>query len=146
MILALLALAAAALSIDGPGTTPITAAQFAALPRATAEWTVHGEHLTCIGPWLIDVVAAAGVPTGDKVRGPALTTLIVATGSDDYRAVFTLGEIDRTLGNAPVLVAEKCNGAALPDGTAPLRLIPGKDLRGARGVRGLVRLTITRLP
>jgi len=140
------AFAAAALAVTGPETVPLTAAAFAALPRTAVEWTVHDEKFSCTGPWLIDVVAAAEVPTDDKVRGEALATLVVATGADGYPAVFTLAELDRTLGNAPVVVAERCNGAPLTDGAGPLRLVPARDKRGARGVRGLVRLEIDRLP
>ena len=146
MIAALAAFAAAVLAVDGPGTMPVTEAQFATLPRASATWTVHDKALACTGPALIDVLAAAGVPTGDQVRGAALTTIVVASGADGYRAAFTLGELDRTLGSAPIVVAERCNGAALPNGDGPYRLIAPSDRRGARGVRALVRLTVTPLP
>ncbi len=146
MIGAIAVLAAALLAVDGPGTVQPTAAQLAALPRTSVDWTVHGKALHCTGPWLIDVLAAAGVATGDAVRGTALTTLVVATGHDGYRVAFTLGELDRTLGNTPVVVGERCDGVALADGDGPYRLIPARDLRGARGVRGLVRLTVTALP
>lgn len=128
----------AVLTVEGAASTPLslTAAEFAALPRTSVRWTLHGKAMTCKGPWLADVVARAGAPSGEAVRGPALSTVIVATAGDGYRAVFALGELDHMLGNAPVIVADECDGQPLA----------AADQRGARSVRQLRRLTITALP
>lgn len=90
------------LTVDGAVPRPalFDAAAFAALPHASATATIHGTMLTCTGAWLADVVAAAGVPTGEAVRGPGLATVVVARAADGYRVVFSLGEIERSLGRA----------------------------------------------
>ena len=41
------------------------------------------------------------------------------------------------LGNAPVIVADRCDGAALTDANGPVRLVAAGDKRGARSVRQL---------
>jgi hypothetical protein len=56
--------------------------------------------------------------------------------------VFSLGEVERTLGNGRLLVADKCDGKALADGDGPVRIVAVGEKRGARSVRGLVRLTL----
>lgn len=136
------------LIIDGgvPKPQTLSEADFKALPRTQAKWTVHGKTMTCEGPWLIDLLARVGVPTGDDVRGPALATLVIASASDGYRAAFTLGELDHKLGNAAIIVTDRCDGAALPASDGPLRIVAMADQRGARSVRSLVRLTLVQAP
>ena len=136
------------LTIDGVGAKAVTldAAAFAELPHATATTTIHDARLTCSGVWLADLAAAAGVATGDLVRGPALATVVVARAADGYRVAFSLGEIERSLGHSSVLVADRCNGAVLPDADGPWRLIVAGDTRGARSVKALERLSIVAVP
>jgi hypothetical protein len=60
--------------------------------------------------------------------------------------VFTVGELDHLLGNAPVIVADKCDGVTLPEADGPVRLVAAGDRRGARSVRQLDRLNIVEIP
>ncbi len=139
--------AAIVLSVDGtPAPLSFTTAEFAALPRARVTWAVHDRKAVCEGPWLIDILARAGLPTGEAVRGKLLSTVVVATGRDGYRAVFTVGELDPMLGNAPVVIADRCGGAALSDADGPVRIVVASDRRGARSVRQLARLSVTEVP
>ncbi len=138
---------ATVLAVDGAVARPLVldAAGLAALPRAQVTATIHGVFLACSGAWLADVLAAAGVPAGEAVRGPALALAVVARAADGYRAVFALGEVDRSLGRARILVADRCNNAPLAD-DGPLRLIVAGDLRGARSVKALNRLSVVAVP
>lgn len=131
------------LTIDRPSGDPIalTAADLAAMPRSTAARDDHGRRIACEGVALTALLARAGLPSGNDVRGPALTTLVVATARDDYRVAFTLGELDPALGNTAALVADRCDGQPLDAQAGPLRLIVPDDRRGARSVRQLHRLT-----
>jgi len=107
------------LTVEGaPTSLQLTAAVIAAMPHNTVSWTVHDKQLTCAGPWLADVLARAGVPSGEVVRGTASSTVVAATGADGYRAAFTIGELDYLLGNAPVIVADQCDGKPLQMRTA----------------------------
>jgi hypothetical protein len=100
---------------------PFDAATCAALPAATATLTAHGISQQCTGVWLRDLAAAAGAPSGEAVKGPALVMTVVAEAADGYRVVFSLGEIDARPGNAATLVADHCGGKPLGDG--PVRLV-----------------------
>lgn len=133
------------LVVDGAvaGARSFAPADLLALPRATAERDDHGLRIACEGVALIDILARAGLPGGDAVRGPALSTVIVATARDGYRVAFTLGELDRALGNLKVIVADRCHGKPLDAMAGPFRLLVPGDKRGARSVRQLERLTIT---
>lgn len=134
MLFAALAAAAIAVPFDAPTR--------AALPPASATLTAHGESHQCTGVWLRDLVAKAGAPAGDAVKGPALSMTVLAEAQDGYRIVFSLGELDAKLGNAPVLVADKCDGKPLAEGDGPVRLVAQGEARGARSVRQLVKLTV----
>jgi len=136
-----------ALTIDGASRAMrLTMGALAAMPRTTVSWTVHGRTVSCAGPWLTDVLAGAGAPTGEAVRGVELTRIVIATGADGYRVAFTLGELDHRLGNAPVIVADQCDSKPLSDADGPLRLVAAADQRGARSVRRLVRLSFVQPP
>ena len=57
-----------------------------------------------------DLLHRAGVPEEENLRGAAMTTYVVAEGSDGYRAVFSLAEFDPETSDSEVVVADKMNG------------------------------------
>lgn len=137
MLLGALLMASAA-----PQRIDITPDLIAGLPRQQVTLSHHEETLRCEGPLLADVVAKAGLPSGDSVRGAALRTAIVARAADGYSVLFSLGEIDPRLGNDQIILADRCDGKSLDADTGPYRLaIPG-DKRGARSVRQLIAIEI----
>jgi hypothetical protein len=139
-------LAALLLAAATPAELPIDKATLARLPAASARLTAHGKTEQCDGVWLADLAAAAGLPGGEALRGPALTTFIVAEARDGYRVAFTLAEIDPKLGAHQVLVASACAGKPLADADGPLRLVVPGEARAARSVRQLQRLRVVNLP
>ena len=143
----MLPLAIAAVVAGAPTEIAIDAATRAALPPAHATFTAHGKSHSCSGVRLADLLARAGVPAGEAIKGAALTTVVVADAADGYRVVFSLGELDAHLGKATVIVADRCDGAPLAAGDGPLRLVVTGDARGARSLRQLERLaTVTLAP
>lgn len=146
MILSALALLAAAQSVGQPTSLPLDAATLARLPAASATLVAHGQSHVCTGVWLADLAATAGLPAAEALRGPALTTLIVAEAADGYRVAFTLAELDAELGKRSVLVANTCDGKALGEADGPLRLVVPGELRAARSVRQLRALRVVALP
>ena len=76
------------------------------------------------------------------MRGKALSGYIVATGSDGYRAVLALAEIDPSFHPGEVLVADAMNGKPLDAHSGPFKLVVTEDKRPARSVRNLVSLEL----
>jgi DMSO/TMAO reductase YedYZ molybdopterin-dependent catalytic subunit len=144
MIAAALALLAAAAA--QPASLPLDATTLGKLPAARATLTAHGQSHACTGVRLADLAAAAGLPAGEALRGPALTTMIVAEAADGYRVAFSLAEIDPKLGNHKVLVANACDGKALGEADGPLRLVVPGEVRAARSVRQIKALRVVALP
>ena len=144
MIAAALALLAAAAAQTA--SLPLDATTLVKLPAANATLTAHGQSHACTGFWLADLAAAAGLPAGEALRGPALTTLIIAEAADGYRVAFSLAELDPKLGNHPVLVANACDGKALDESDGPLRIVVPGEVRAARSVRQVRALRVVTLP
>lgn len=114
------------------------------LPRKTV--TVHNQHAnadeTYEGVALSDLLAKYGAPLGNELRGKALAYYVVATGSDGYKAVYALAELEPSFHPGDVIVADTMDGKPLDTRTGPLRLVSTEDRRPARGVRNLVRIEV----
>jgi hypothetical protein len=140
MILTLFLVAAATaqsdatLSVTGhvPQPQALKTGDLARLPRAKVA--------AYEGVWLHDILTKAGFAPGADQPG-----YVVASGADGYRAVFSLGEVDPTITDNQVLVADKVNGQPLSGRDGTFRLVSVKDIRGVRGVRQLAKLEVVLL-
>ena len=153
-------LACAAASAAGPSTsvvvagavdkpTTFTAATLQALLQVTqtdtfASGSTPQTH-TWSGPTLWNVLAATGVQTTPGVKNDILDRYVLATGTDGYRVVFSLGELDPAFGNRASLAAtqETIGGKTAPlagDGFA--RATAPGDVKGGRYVSNLASLTV----
>jgi hypothetical protein len=112
----------------------------------TATYTAGGTPVTdtYTGVSLWTLINDAGLLTDPTIKNDVLHDVVVATGSDGYQAVISLGEIDPAFGNQPDLVAYTDTGGQLgahgADGFARL-VVPG-DLAGGRYVSNLVSLQV----
>ncbi len=95
---------------------------------------------------LRSVLTKLGTPSGGDVRGQEMGDYVVAEGSDGYKAVFSLAELDADLGGTQVLIADKMDGHALDAHDGPLRLVVPADKRPARWVRMLKEIGVLRVP
>jgi hypothetical protein len=140
--------ASATLSVTGDLPTPLklTLADLAAMPRQTVKVAnPNGGDYTFEGVSLSEILKRAGAPNGGSLRGNALVSYILAKASDGYQVVFTLGEIDASFGNTPILIADRRDGAPLTGNQGSLRLVVPNDHEGARSVRMLETLEFVRL-
>jgi hypothetical protein len=114
------------------------------LPRKTV--TVHNPHAnadeTYEGVELSDLLAKYGVPLGKDLRGAALSYYVVAKGSDGYKAVYALAELDPSFHPGDVILADTMDGKPLDEHAGPFRLVSTEDKRPARGVRNLVSIEL----
>jgi len=116
------------------------------LPRQILK--VYNEHEkkqeTYQGVPLAEILKRAGLPQGEELRGPALATYVRAEGADGYAVVFSLAELDSSIQDSGVLVADTLDGRPIPDKLGPLRLIVPHDKRPARWVRMLQSITVVK--
>jgi hypothetical protein len=120
------------------------------LSSLTATYTAAGSPVTdsYTGVRLWDLLTDAGGVTVTSAKNDVLSKYVVATGSDGYKAVFSLGAIDPNFGAQPVTVAYADTGGQLgPNGTDGLaRMVVPGDLAGGRYVSDLVSLDVKSLP
>jgi DMSO/TMAO reductase YedYZ molybdopterin-dependent catalytic subunit len=101
--------------------------------------TVGGSTYTGVSFW--DLLNGIGIVTDPAVKNDILGMYVVATGSDGYRAAFSLGELDPAFGNEPDIVAYSVNGTLLTD-NGFARIVVPDDVRAGRFVSNLVSLEV----
>lgn len=138
----------AALVVQGdvPAPLSLSSEDLAKMPRATVSMPgADGKQVVYDGVPLREILQKAGAPFGDKLRGKALTTYVLAMAHDGYQVAFTLGELDPQFGNQNVLVADRRDGQPLAGKQGPFRLVCPNDHEGARSVRMLETLHVVQL-
>jgi hypothetical protein len=125
----------------------LSAATLAGLPRR--EVTVDEEHggtATYSGVDLGAVLARAGLPQGEGMRGRSLAAYAVVVASDGYRVVFALPELDPAFTDRLVLLADRRNGQPLDATLAPYRIVVPGEKRHARWIRNAVEIDVEAVP
>jgi DMSO/TMAO reductase YedYZ molybdopterin-dependent catalytic subunit len=125
-------------------TIAITADTLAALPRQAVALRVHGREHVFEGVALADVLAQAGAPLGARLRGDAMSTIVIVTAQDGYAVAFSLAELDPAMRNTAALLVDRMDGAPLPPEDGPFRLAIEGDARAARSVRMVRAIRIER--
>ena len=95
-----------------------------------------------VGALLTDVLNAAQPQFDPTVKNDFLRFWAEATGSDDYAAIVSWGEIDPNFGGRQVLLAYQEDGNDLCS-AGPRLVVPG-DLRGGRYVSNVVKVKLGR--
>lgn len=138
--------APAVLKIGGGVTTPLTLslADLKGMPRKTLKVINPHDKKTEVyeGVLLSDLFQKAGAPMGHQLRGSAMTTYVAAEGSDGYRVIFSMAELDSDFADSDAIVADTLDGAPLGANEGPFKLVVPHDKRPARWVRMLQSLTI----
>ena len=104
-----------------------------------------GTAFTGFSMW--DLLNRSGIITNPSVKNDILGKFVIATGSDGYQAVFSLGELSPSFGNQADLVAY-ANAPGNPlstDGFVRL-VVPGDSAKAGRYVSNLVSLQVVSAP
>lgn len=113
-----------------------------ALPATTQ--TVGGSSYTGVSLWTL-LNTVTGLKGDATAKNPTLAMYAVATGSDGYKALVSLGEIDPGFGNRTALVAYSVGGAGLGS-TGVARLVVPGDTKLGRSVSNLVAIEVFAAP
>lgn len=121
----------------------LSPADFRALPHTSI--TVHNSHTntseTYSGVLLATLLEKVNAPIGKELRGEAMTSYLIATGSDGYSVVLSLAEVDPSFHAGQVLVADTRDGKPLRK-SGPFQLIVPDDKRPARWVHNLDSISL----
>ncbi len=125
----------------------LSLADFRALPHVTVK--VNNGHSntmeTYSGVPLDTLLEKVNAPLGKELRGKAMTSYVIASGSDGYSVVLSLAEVDPNFRDAQVLVADTREGQPLGS-SGPFQLVVPGDKRPARWVRNLISITLQHAP
>lgn len=127
-------------SVSGAVTAPrsFDLAALQALPSVTR--VVGGVSYQGVSFWDL-LNSAVGIPVTPGVNNDILGKYVVATGSDGYRALFSMGELNTNFGNQPDIIAFAADGVPLTGNGFARIVVPGDDRRG-RWVSNLVSLEV----
>jgi hypothetical protein len=128
--------------LDGKSIT-LTPDDLAAMPHKTV--SVYNEHTKAnekySGVSLVKLLAKVNVPLGEKVRGKLFMTAVIAEGTDKYRVLYALAEVDPSIHTGDVLVADMMDGQKLgKDGM--FKMVSTEEKRPARWVRNLTEISV----
>jgi DMSO/TMAO reductase YedYZ molybdopterin-dependent catalytic subunit len=125
-------------------TVTLTAADIAALPHVTLTVSVESKTHTYEGVPLTDILARVVAPEGKALKGIDLTDVVLVTAKDNYAVALSLADTDPMVRKDQIILADKSDGAPLPDGLGPYRLVVEGDQRGARMARMVVSIALLR--
>jgi DMSO/TMAO reductase YedYZ molybdopterin-dependent catalytic subunit len=129
-----------------PRPLTLNASDIAALPHQMVTTEGRGGIVRYEGVPLIEILKRAGAATGEALRGPELAKYVLVSGADGYRTVFALAELDAAFTDRVVILADKRDGAPLPDTAAPYQIIVPGEKRPARWVRQVVAIDVMEAP
>ena len=128
--------------IDGKSIT-LTPEEFATLPHKTVSvFNAHSKvNEKYSGVPLTELLSKVGVPLGEQVRGTLFLTGIIAAGTDNYQVLYALAEVDPSIHNGDVIVADSVDDHKLGKDGA-FKMVSTEERRPARWVRNLTSITV----
>ncbi|MEE6129553.1 molybdopterin-dependent oxidoreductase [Chryseobacterium arthrosphaerae] len=89
-----------------------------------------------------DILAKAGAPSGKALHGENISKYLLAKCTDGYQVLFSLAELDASIADKNVIVADTVDGKPLPELKGPLRLIAEGEKKPARSSYQLEALVV----
>jgi DMSO/TMAO reductase YedYZ molybdopterin-dependent catalytic subunit len=123
---------------EGGKVGPLAAQDWEKLPRQKVEV----KDVRYEGVSLAEVLRFAGVPFDGHLRGPRVANYVLIEAADGYRATFALAEIDPSLTEKVVLLADRQDGKPLSESAGPYRIVVPDDKIHSRWVRQVTRITV----
>lgn len=109
-----------------------------AMPATTI--TVGGNTYTGVSFWDL-LNTSVGISTNASIKNDLLDMYVVATGTDGYKSVFSMGELSSAFGNQPDLIAYQMNGVDLTS-SGFARLVVPNDVKQGRWVSNLASIEV----
>ena len=129
-----------------PISVPLDAPSRATLQRHPVPVPGDGRTLQCEGVALSALLQVSGAMPDTPLDAAHLDRYVLVSARTGERAVFSLGELDPTLGTRAVYLLDRCDGAPLDDDDGPLRLLVADDTRPARSLRQIDAITVVAAP
>ena len=129
----------------GEVLTPLTltVSDLASMPRTTASSKdTQGVMHNYSGVAIAELLNKAGVTTGKQLRGKNMAKYLLVSCADAYQVVFSLAELDSSITDRVVILADQEEGKPLATGVGPFKLIVPGEKKPARNCFQVTTLTI----
>lgn len=123
------------LKVDGEVLNPLefTLSDLSKMPRKEASLKdKDGKVHIYSGVPLQDILLKAGVPTGKELHGENLSKYLLVKCTDGYQVLFSLAELDSSIADKNIIIADVMDGKALPESKGPLRIVAEGEKKPAR--------------
>lgn len=133
------------LKISGEVATPLAlqASDIAGFPHVQVKAEDRdGKIHTYDGVPVFELLKKAGVTLGGQLRGENLVKYALVRAADGYEVLFALPELDPDYSARTIILADKADGAALPAGTGPYRIVVPEEKKPARWIREVREIEI----
>jgi hypothetical protein len=136
------------IQVSGEGILPITITKpmFADMKQVVVMAKAHDEKVhRYSGVTIAEILDKAGVALGDSSQLKTVTSYILVTAADGYRAIYTLAEIDPLFAGRSIIIAnrEDKKPLAAEDGLFQV-IVPGEKKHG-RWVRQVIGIQIVQV-
>jgi DMSO/TMAO reductase YedYZ molybdopterin-dependent catalytic subunit len=132
-------------AVETPGTYTLSTLQGLPPTTETVTYLAAGVPVTATftGVSIWTLLSDAGILTDPAIKNDILNYSLLATGSDGYEAIFSLGELDPMFGGTgePDLIAYLQDGAPIGADGFARAVVPGDNF-GGRYVSNLVSLQV----
>ena len=89
-----------------------------------------------------DILAKVGAPSGKELHGENISKYLLAKCKDGYQVLFSLAELDASIADKNVIVADTMDGKPLAESKGPLRIVAEGEKKPARSSYQLESLVI----
>ncbi|EQB90960.1 molybdopterin-dependent oxidoreductase [Elizabethkingia anophelis] len=94
---------------------------------------------------LQDILLKAGVPSGKELHGENLSKYLLVKCTDGYQVLFSLAELDSSIADKNIIIADSVDGKPLPDAKGPLRIVAEGEKKPARSSYQVAALVIGKI-
>jgi hypothetical protein len=136
---------AQSITISGEGITPltITKGMFADMRQVVLMAKAHDEKVhRYSGVTIADLLTKAGVLLGDSAKKHTVTSYIIVTAADNYKAIYTMAEIDPLFANRSIILADREDKKALPVHDGPFQIIVPGEKKHGRWIRQVTGIQV----
>jgi hypothetical protein len=139
---------AQSVTISGEGITPltITKGMFADMKQVVVMAKAHDEKVhRYSGVPIADLLTKAGVMLGDSAKKHTVTSYIIVTAADNYKAIYTLAEIDPLFAGRSIILADREDKRALPAENGPFQIIVPGEKKHGRWIRQVAGIEVVQV-
>jgi len=134
------------ISGEGINSFTLTKGNFADMKQVVIMAKGHDEKVhRYSGVTMADILTKAGVTLGDEAKRKTVSSYIVVTAADNYKAIYTLAEIDPLFANRSIILADREDKKILPVANGPFQIIVPGEKKHGRWIRQVTAIQVVQV-